>query len=231
MIKADFSVKPTEQEMLKILGKSSGRILGAEQNRRAFEEAGKELIELVKPVALWNKFPVRQFTHDRVVLENGVKIGGGPVVTVVCGAEELILAICSIGSDVETKAKKYMKNGDVMKGIFLDTMASWAVDMVRKRFCEWAKEYFLSEFKLKSSVMLSPGESEWDVKEQAVIFKLLEEEAAPAGISISKSGVLFPVKSISLLIGLGSDRLGVEEGSNCDFCSLRARCRYRHMRP
>jgi hypothetical protein len=66
------------------------------------------------------------------------------------------------------------------------------------------------------------------VDEQAVIFKLLD--AGRIGVSLTPSLVMRPIKSLSLIVGLGSGPLGVEGGSNCDFCTIRERCAYRHRR-
>ena len=42
--------------------------------------------------------------------------------------------------------------------------------------------------------------------------------------------VMSPIKSLSLIVGIGPGPLGVEGGSNCDFCTIRERCAHRRLR-
>jgi hypothetical protein len=39
-----------------------------------------------------------------------------------------------------------------------------------------------------------------------------------------------PIKSLSLIIGIGSQPMGIEGASNCDFCTIKERCSYRAKR-
>ena len=41
---------------------------------------------------------IREFRHERLVLADGTKIGGGPVASVVAGASELVIGVCTAGS-------------------------------------------------------------------------------------------------------------------------------------
>ena len=79
------------------------------------------------------------------------------------------------------------------------------------------------------STSLSPGESDWPLTEQRVIFSMLETEQI--GVSLSRrSLVMTPVKSTSLVLGRGVGPLGREGGSHCDYCTIRDRCAYRGRR-
>jgi hypothetical protein len=42
--------------------------------------------------------------------------------------------------------------------------------------------------------------------------------------------VMTPLKSLSLVVGIGAGPLGVEGASNCDFCTIRERCQHRKLR-
>jgi hypothetical protein len=39
-----------------------------------------------------------------------------------------------------------------------------------------------------------------------------------------------PIKSLSLIIGIGSQPMGIEGASNCDFCTIQERFSYRAKR-
>jgi hypothetical protein len=61
-----------------------------------------------------------------------------------------------------------------------------------------------------------------------VIFSLLD--TGPIGVALSESMVMSPIKSLSLIVGIGPGPLGVEGASNCDFCTIRERCAHRRLR-
>lgn len=50
----------------------------------------------------------------------------------------------------------------------------------------------------------SPGYCGWDIKEQHKLFSLLDEEHT-CGIRLMQSGLMYPIKSVSGIIGIGED--------------------------
>ena len=156
-----------------------------------------------------------------------MRIGGGPVVSVVGGAEELIVAVCTVGPAADRLVKEAQQERQLFKAMLLSDLASWAVDMIRHQVCQWLEDTARAQG-LRVSAPLSPGESVWSVADQAVIFSLLD--AGQIGVSLSPSMVMSPIKSLSLIVGVGSQPMGVEGASNCDFCTIQERCNYRLMR-
>jgi hypothetical protein len=105
------------------------------------------------------------------------------------------------------------------------------VDQVRQQLCRGIEAAAKGGGRgpgWRASASLSPGESEWSVSEQSVIFGLLDTQ--PIGVVLTESLVMSPIKSLSLILGLGPGPLGVEGASNCDFCTIRERCNHRGLR-
>ena len=207
---------------------SFGRLLKNPGKLDTFRAALKEIEQSVEPVACWDRFPIHKFLHDKLLLANGVRIGGGPVVPVVGGAEELIVAVCTVGSAVDRLIEEAQRARQLFRALVLNDMAAWAVDMVRQKLCLWL-EGEAKEQGCHISAPLSPGESVWSVEDQAVIFSLLD--ASQINVSLSPSMVMSPIKSLSLILGTGSQPVGVEGASNCDFCTIKERCAYHRLRP
>lgn len=184
--------------------------------------------EVMAPAACYDSFPVAEFRHERVRLENGVRLGGGPLVSVVGGAESLLVAVCTVGEGVRRRMKALQEEGRRFEAMVLDELASWAVDQIRMQLFEDLSNDFKARG-WRASAVLSPGESSWSVKDQKKIFQLLD--ASAIGVTLSDGYVMSPLKSLTLVFGAGPRPLGVEDASNCDFCSLKERCRYREMRP
>jgi hypothetical protein len=230
MIERNFKIDPKDEEIKKVVGSKLDRMLKSERNRLAYEEAKKDVVRLVKPAVGWNTFKIKAFEDDQVVLENGIKIGGGPVTKIVKGAEELLVALITIGQDLECQVKKYMTNDKMFQGILLDGFASWAVDNVRNQFLEKIKKDLHANHGLRTSIIVSPGEIDWLIQDQKVIFTLLKEESIQMGVQLRDSMLMLPLKSLTFIMGIGSKPLGKEAGKNCDICSMREKCRFKETR-
>jgi hypothetical protein len=135
--------------------------------------------------------------------------------------------VCTIGPALGARVEEHQREAQMLRGLLLDDLGSWAVDMVRQQLCTWLAEDAAGQG-LHVSTSLSPGESEWSVKDQAQIFALLDTR--PIGVALSPSLVMHPMKSLSLIMGRGREPMGAEGGSNCDFCSIKDRCGYREGR-
>ena len=60
----------------------------------------------------------------------------------------------------------------------------------------------------------------------AVRFELpLGEIGREIGVELTPSGLMNPIKSVSLVMGLGAEL--VSEGRSCDYCAMRETCRYK----
>ncbi len=227
-IKRDWSITFDEEEYMALMGASFGRLLKNPGKLDTFHAALKDIEEAIEPVACWDRFPIQKFLHEKLVLANGVRIGGGPVVSVIGGAEELIVAVCTVGAAVDRLIEEAQQARQLFRALLLNDMAAWAVDMVRQKLCRGFEDD-AREGEFHVSAPLSPGESVWSVEDQAVIFSLLD--ASQIQVSLSPSMVMSPIKSLSLILGVGSQPLGVEGASNCDFCTIKERCAYHRPRP
>jgi hypothetical protein len=227
-IKTDFDIHFDEGEYLRFHGENFARLLASPARKAAFQEALTGIKESMQPAAVWDSWPVKEFLHEKVGLVNGVRLGGGPVVEVVRGAEELIVAVCTLGPETDQRIADYQKNREIFKALVLDELASWALDMIRQQLCQELEAGLAQEGK-RASAPLSPGESTWSINDQRLLFELVD--AAAIGVSLSPSMVMRPLKSLSLILGSGKNPLGVEGATNCDFCTMKERCAYRRRRP
>jgi hypothetical protein len=226
-IKQDWTITLDEQRIRHEMGQSLARVLKTPKLLAALQEELAEAQQLVEPVACWDTFPVREVRHEKLVLGDGTRIGGGPVAAVVGGADDLVVAICTVGSRITERIDAYSREKDLFRSMLLSDLASYAVDLVRQEFCELVEEE-AEDKGLHVSTPLSPGESEWSVREQGTIFSLLD--AGQIGVTLTPSMVMRPLKSLSLIMGIGSRPMGSEGGTNCDFCTIRDRCTHRRSR-
>jgi hypothetical protein len=227
-VERDWSITFDEKAYIALMSDSFARLLRNPAKLDILQKALKDIKEAIEPAACWDRFSIRKFLHDKLVLDNGLRIGGGPVVSVVGGAEELIVALCTVGQTADRLIGEAQKRRQLFEALVLSDLAAWAVDMVRQQLCRRLEEEAKDQG-LHISAPLSPGESVWSVEDQAVIFSLLD--ASQINVSLSPSMVMSPIKSLSLILGVGSQPLGVEGASNCDFCTIKERCAYQRLRP
>lgn len=226
-IKRDWDIRFDTDQYLAQVGGTLPKLLARPGVRAEWEAALADAHALVQPAAAWDAFPIREFRHERLVLADGTQIGGGPVVTVVAGASHLVIGVCTVGPEISRRISELQRQGHRLRAMFLDDLGSWAVDQVRQQLCRTIEAEAAAQG-WRASTSLSPGESEWSVADQAAIFSLLDTR--PIGVSLTESLVMRPIKSLSLIVGIGPGPLGVEGGANCDFCTIRERCAYRPRR-
>ncbi len=226
-IKRDWEITFDEAQFVADAGGSLAKLLQRPNVRADWDAALDDARALVAPAALWDVFPIREFRHERLILADGTRIGGGPVAEVTAGATDLIVAVVTAGAAISARASELQSEGERLRAMFLDDFGSWAVDQVRQGLCRHIEaDAALRDW--HASAALSPGESAWQVDEQAVLFGLID--AGPIGVALMPSLVMTPVKSLSLILGIGPEPLGSEGGSNCDYCTIRCRCAHRQRR-
>ncbi|MEI6385387.1 MAG: hypothetical protein WCQ50_02045 [Spirochaetota bacterium] len=226
-VRTDWTMEFDVQRIEELQSESFARILARPKGREDWKEALADAMRLVQPAAVWDNFPISEIQKDRILLEGGASIGSGLVSKVFAGASELIIGICSIGTGLGARVKELQQGRNMMRALLLDDLGSWAVDLVRQQLCHQMEEE-AAEAGLHVSTCLSPGESTWTLEDQRVIFSLLDSAAIAA--TLSPSLVMYPLKTLSLAMGRGREKLGHEGGSNCDFCTIKNRCAFRNRR-
>lgn len=215
----DFRLAFEEDAFLKLHGPGLERPALRSRLARLLDEAGT----LAVPAACYRAYPIEARLHERLQLAGGTRIGAGPVASVVAGAEELYVALCTIGPALDVRVREYHANGRNFEMLILDEIGSWAVDQIRQQLYESIQTRLAGDG-WRISSPLSPGESAWPIREQRIIFKLLD--AAQVGVVLGPTDLMSPLKSLSLVFGAGSREMGSEGLTNCDFCSIQDRCRY-----
>ncbi|TFH34775.1 MAG: hypothetical protein E4G99_08800 [Anaerolineales bacterium] len=177
---------------------------------------------LLEPVVVYRALRVEQLRHERLSLESDVELQAGLLAQHLGKAEFVILAVCSIGAGVEKLAKEQFMQ-DPVYSLALEGYGSAAVETLATEFCAWV-DHHAARSGMATSIPLSPGMVGWTVDEgQKQIFKALD--AASIGVQLTDASLMLPIKTISLVLGVGAEVKA--EGSTCDYCSMRERCHYR----
>ncbi|MGZ6346688.1 MAG: hypothetical protein ACXWNC_03840 [Anaerolineales bacterium] len=177
---------------------------------------------MLHAAAMLQRSNVVEHRHERILLQEDRMLSGPLVAHHLAGARQVVLALTTIGSELEKHASSRMAH-DPLLGMALDGLGNAAVEILGEQVClEIGKQ--AEAIGLTASTPLSPGEPEWPVEiGQPQIFAVLDP--ARVGISLTSSGMMIPKKSISFVVGIGPD---MSRDDFCELCSFSERCRYRH---
>jgi len=132
--------------------------------------------------------------------------------------------VCTIGPGLEKQVAEYFNSDEALRGLLLDGIGSAAIDSLGFEVCSLiGNEASLHGYQASSP--LSPGGPRFPLAEQWQLFKLVP--ADQIGVSLTSSGVMVPRKSISMVIGMGSDMKTWTKAESCARCNLRNTCHYR----
>ena len=188
----------------------------------AAEHALVEGMPLIHPSALFREIGVREHRHNRILLEYGSQLTGPLVAQHLGGAQRIIPVVCTIGPELESTVSRLLSTESVY-ALALDGLGNAAVELLSQQVCAHIGEQML-ENDLTASTPLSPGSPDWPVDiGQTQIFNLLP--AGKIGVSLNSAGMMIPKKSVSFVVGIGSN---MSQTGLCAICSLKETCRYQH---
>jgi hypothetical protein len=177
---------------------------------------------LLVPAVVYERYPVREHKHERLLLDQG-SLSGALVGSHLARASEVILAVCTVGEGLAELISRTFSS-DPMLALALDGYASAMAQSLAEAACQRFEALAQAE-ELQAGTPLNPGMVGWPLEEgQMQIFSILDTN--PIGVRLSEGGLMSPLKSVSLVVGLGKDMEAA--GSACDLCAMSATCRYKH---
>ncbi len=180
---------------------------------------------IISPIGGWIQVPIEGIEHDKVVLEGGIKLGGGPVAKFMAGCESAIIMGCTIGERFDVHLNELQNTRNITEATLLDALGSWTVSNCREQLELVVMDQFLSQG-YKKTPHCEPGSTDWHIKEQKIVFSLLDGSAL--GIRLADSMMMYPSKSVTSMFGIGRGKIGIQEGEEikCQYCANREKCEY-----
>lgn len=117
-------------------------------------------------------------------------------------ADHLALFVGTIGNKVEKVSEELFLEGDPFEGYIMNIVGSEAAEAVAHIIHETIR-YEMDKSGLSVTNRFSPGYCEWDVAEQFKLFKYFPADECK--VTLTSSALMQPVKSVSGIIGIGSD--------------------------
>jgi hypothetical protein len=186
------------------------------------EEVIAEGSPMLAPIVLYRSFPVEGLQHERLRLAGGGSLRGPLISKHLAGSAKVIVAVCTVGDALSNYASARFDQ-DPVRSLALDGLASAAAEALAEAACQRFESLAAAEG-LNVSTPLNPGMIGWPLDAgQEQLFALVD--ASEIGVTLGRGGLMQPLKSLSLVLGLGRDL--DTEGCTCDYCTMRDTCRFK----
>jgi hypothetical protein len=207
VILEDFDIEIDRDDVSRLLSRrgepENGRVA------RTLEEAFDRARKLVAPKAIY-------------LITRGDELPGSEQFA---DLERVAFCVCTIGQALEREVTALTGRGELLRAVVLDAVGSAAAEAVAD-YVDRSIQDLAAVEDLKTSCRASPGYGDWDIGEQASIFRLLPAERI--GVRLSESFMMIPRKSISFAIDIAKEPSRMRSENSCSSCD-RVDCPYRSL--
>ena len=140
---------------------------------------------------------------------------GGVISKLLVNCNQVAIFVATIGNRLEEMALKLSTDGLVLQSAVLDAIGSVACDNLAD-IVQTRLELIAGRQGLFISQRFSPGYCDWTIRQQKVIFRTVDTDSA--GVSLTDGFLMIPQKSISGIIGIGTDAEKVTSYNPCNTC-------------
>lgn len=187
----------------------------------AAEHALAEGLPLLTPRILYQQLNIQKIQPEQIVLENNHTLSGRLPAQQLRHAQSIIVILCTVGEAIEKRSLHYLESNP-LHSLALYGVGSAAVEALSTAVCQHFSAQ-AARHGLLTTIPLSPGLEGWSIEQgQPEIFRILD--AAQIGVELLPSGLMRPIKSISLVIGIGQH---FDSAARiCHFCAKRFGCAF-----
>ena len=196
------------------------------------ERAYKEGTELIAPRAVFELYQKKSVNHEDKTIS--ISLPGsdreetlfiGSRVDYLMPAEEVIIALCTVGKPIVDAMTHYTDEGDQLMAYYLDVVGVRALGELSGHLRSHI-EKTASEKGWGVGPSMQPGSvAGWDVSGQSDLFRLGHGDEI--GLTINNAHFLIPHLSDSMLIGMGENYSNEKVGSLCHECPRHDTCLWR----
>ncbi|MCP4294064.1 MAG: hypothetical protein GY786_00455 [Proteobacteria bacterium] len=220
IFKPKISLKPDDLLNSRILQRpgNTGRRIDAlilELLRMIKEE------DLLNPRYIYREQSVVSIEADTLYMEKNSTLQAPLVINKFNEIKELVVGVCTIGEALEGRVKEWFEAKKSLQALVLDQIGNAAVSKLASR----AKKKIRKEAsirKLEASSSLSPGAVGFDTNQQALLCEMVSAEKL--GVIVQGSIMMHPHKSLSFVVGLGTDMPRWTQAEECRYCSAHKSC-------
>ena len=207
-----------EDEVLRYLGYPAGRAPNP-RIRELLDHWSAEAARRAAPRAAYVVLPVLEKDRKRLRVDSaqGEAEFRGAIGEFLGVAQLIVAFVATAGPGVEGLASELMAQGDELAAMIVNAVGAERAEAAEAAVIERVREQ-VRPIHFAPTLPYSPGYCGMALTEQRTLFELLG--AAPAGVTLTSSCLMRPLKSVSGLIGLAPAVEVQADGSPCDRCEL-----------
>ena len=171
-------------------------------------------------------WPIAGIGPDFLDLMGGMRLHSVSAAQWLPGARWLAAGVCTLGGEWERQVHANFAAGEPLRALLLDEIGSQALYRLAARV-EARVRREARQRGLEASGVLNPGEPGLELREQRTVVRLAG--GSRIGVSVSHGEVLSPMKSLTLIMGVGKQMPVWGRDANCARCAAKLRCTHRRV--
>ena len=178
-------------------------------------EAAQTVRLLAEGVGSIRYYPYDSTTHTIIAESGDLSLTSDAICRHLAEAEEVAVMAVTVGSAVEEAIDSAFSAGEYSRALLLDAAATTATEAC----ADYLNRTVTAEAKrrgLYTAFRFSPGYGDWDITVQSDIVRLSEGDSI--GITVTKSSMLIPRKSVTAVIPLRAQKAEAL-AHGCSFCT------------
>jgi hypothetical protein len=221
----DIPLAIDPDEVLRFQGYKRGIDVPGPDVRALYDEAHALGRTLMEPRAVVRWSALRGRGDDALTLDEDLTFTIPGIARAWGAVTEVAGAIVTIGGALERHVAMLWDARELPLAAMLDSVGSGAVESLAEHVNDLLCQQGIARG-VRVTNRISPGYGGWDVAEQPLLFRLVNGE--PIGVGLNHACFMTPEKTITLLVGAGSDARVDHYFSQCARCWM-AGCAYRRV--
>lgn len=218
------ALRPDRAEALRYLRLPAGAKPPAELAAR-LDTAEAELLAAAVPRFVWRRFAIDRTPKGVLLRDTAVTLPGADIAALLADSPGCLLLAATLGQTADDLIRR-AETVDISRALLLDALASAAVENLCDQLQAALARHFAAE-KLFLTRRFSPGYGDLPLALQRPLCRLLDAGRL-IGLTVSRSDLLLPRKSVTAVIGLSPrpPRHANDAGDKCAVCPSRSFCPY-----
>ena len=221
----DIPLAIDPDDVLRFQGYTRGIDVPGPDVRALFDEAHALARTLMEPRAVVRWSALRGRSDDRLTLDDDLTFTIAGIARAWGLVTDVAGAIVTIGGALEERVAALWEARELPLAAMLDSVGSGAVESLAEYVNDLLCQQGIARG-VKVTNRISPGYGGWDVAEQPRLFRLVPGE--PIGVALNEACFMTPEKTITLLVGAGTEARVDHYFNQCARCWM-AGCAYRRV--
>lgn len=212
----------SRKPLLRKLGRvRKGEVLSA-RIAKQIDKAITEISKKARPKAVFRIFPAE--AHKEIVsIGTETSFKSRTLAKIIKPCKKVVVFLVTLGKEVDRLIDTAFESQPYY-GFILDAAASLAIESSAEYIQDFIEKNYTDEE--QKTLRYSPGFQGWSIKDQRKLFQTLPSDKVE--VELSDTYFMSPQKTISGLIGIGSDEQLSDPENVCSHCP-KTECRHRKI--